>query len=71
MANKGMKAKTLLILLLAPVIGYCQSNFLSEYREAERLLQTNKIDSAFFKFQYLEKNVSTKIPCMIILCGTK
>ena len=52
-----MKKINFLILLLIPIIGCSQNNFLDEYKNAENLLKTNKIDSAYFKFNELEKSL--------------
>lgn len=52
-----MKKINILILLLIPIIGFGQNDYLSEYQKAEKLLQTNEIDSAFVKFKELEKSL--------------
>lgn len=46
------------ILMLIPIIGFGQGDFLSEYEKAEILLQTNQIDSAYVKFNELEKSLT-------------
>lgn len=55
-----MKKINILLLLLLPVIGFSQNNNLEKYKQAEQLLQLNKIDSAFVKFKELEKSISKK-----------
>ena len=52
-----MRKVNILILLLIPIIGFGQNDYLSEYQKAENLLQTNEIDSAFVKFNELEKSL--------------
>lgn len=52
-----MKKINFLILLLIPIIGFSQNDFLDEYKKAENLLQTNQIDSAYVKFKELEKSL--------------
>ena len=52
-----MKKINFLILLLIPIIGFSQNDFLNEYKKAEDLLQTNQIDSAYVKFKELEKSL--------------
>lgn len=46
------------ILILIPIIGFGQGDLLSEYEKAEILLQTNQIDSAYLKFNDLEKSLT-------------
>jgi len=52
-----MKKISFLILILTPIIGFSQIDFLNKYNEAENLLQTNQIDTAFVKFYELEKSL--------------
>ncbi|GGD15539.1 hypothetical protein [Flavobacterium orientale] len=52
-----MKKINFFILLLLPVIGYSQNDFINEYQKADSLLRTNEIDSAFIKFRDLEKSL--------------
>jgi tetratricopeptide (TPR) repeat protein len=52
-----MKKINILILLLIPIIGFSQNDYLTEYQKAESLLQTNEIDTAFVKFKELEKSL--------------
>ena len=52
-----MKKIKILILFLIPIMGFGQNDYLSEYQKAEKLLQTNEIDSAFVKFKELEKSL--------------
>jgi tetratricopeptide (TPR) repeat protein len=53
----SMKKINILILLLIPIIGFGQNDYLNEYLKAENLLQTNEIDTAFVKFKELEKSL--------------
>jgi len=53
-----MKKVNLLILLLIPIIGFGQNDYLLKYQKAESLLQANKIDTAFVKFNELEKSLA-------------
>ncbi len=46
------------ILILIPIIGFGQGDLLSEYEKAEILLRMNKIDSAYVKFNDLEKSIT-------------
>lgn len=55
--RKSMKKINILILLLIPIIGFGQNDYLTEYQKAEILLQTNEIDTAFVKFKELEKSL--------------
>lgn len=52
-----MKKINLLILLLIPIIGFSQNEYLKEYQKADSLLQINEIDTAFLKFKELENNL--------------
>ncbi|GAB5399207.1 MAG: hypothetical protein Aureis2KO_07920 [Aureisphaera sp.] len=52
-----MKKIKFLILLLIPIIGFGQRDYLIEYKKAESFLQTNDIDSAYVKFNELEKSL--------------
>ncbi|EDM43995.1 hypothetical protein SCB49_10407 [unidentified eubacterium SCB49] len=52
-----MKRINILFLLLIPIVGFGQKEYLSEYQKAESLLNSNKIDSAFVKFNELEKSL--------------
>ncbi|MFK7747967.1 MAG: hypothetical protein AB8B65_06240 [Kordia sp.] len=52
-----MKKATFLILVLIPILGFSQKNFIDEYKIAEKLLQSAQIDSAYVKFNALEKSV--------------
>lgn len=52
-----MKKINLLILLVAPIILFSQNDFFEKYEKAQNLLQDNKIDTAFLKFQELEKSI--------------
>lgn len=55
--QSSMRKITYLILLLIPITGFSQNNFLDEYKKAENLLQSNQIDSAYVKFNELEKRL--------------
>src|SRR5690625_2621008 len=55
-----MKKINLLILILFPILGFSQNNFLYEYQKADSLLQKNEIEPAFVKFKELEKSLSKK-----------
>lgn len=46
------------ILILIPIIGFGQGDLLSEYEKAEILLRMNKIDSAYVKFNDIEKSLT-------------
>jgi len=52
-----MQKITLLFLLIIPLTGLAQGDLLSEYDKAEILLQSNQIDSAYVKFNELEKSI--------------
>ena len=52
-----MKKINILILLLIPLFGFSQNDYLAKYQKAENLLQTNEIDTAFVKFKELEKSL--------------
>lgn len=53
MIKKGI----ILILIFFSTKAVSQINSLSEFQKAEILLRTNNIDSAYFKFKHLEKNL--------------
>ncbi len=53
-----MKIYNHLILLLIPILGFGQNDYLSDYKKAEALLQTNEIDTAYVRFSELEKTLS-------------
>lgn len=55
-----MKKITLLILILFPIIGFSQNDFLAEYQKADSLLQKNEIEVAFVKFKELEESIPKK-----------
>src|SRR5690554_2648270 len=58
-AKRNMMIKlNIWILILIPVIGFGQGDLLSEYEKAEILLRMNKIDSAYVKFNDLEKSIT-------------
>jgi hypothetical protein len=50
------------ILVLIPILGFSQNNFIAEYSQAENLLNSNKIDSAYLAFKKLEKTIYKNIP---------
>ncbi|MCF6129077.1 hypothetical protein L1S35_05280 [Flavobacterium sp. AS60] len=52
-----MKKALILILIFFSSKALSQNNSLSEYQKATILLQTNNIDSAYFKFKSLERNL--------------
>jgi len=52
-----MKKALILILIFFSSKALSQNNSLSEYQKATILLKTNNIDSAYFKFKSLEKNL--------------
>lgn len=55
--NTIMKTINFLLLLLIPVFGSSQNDYLSIYQKAESHLQTNEIDSAFLIFKELERSL--------------
>lgn len=55
-----MKKINLLILMLIPIFGFSQNNFLAEYQKADSLLQKNEIEAAFVKFKELERSLPKK-----------
>ncbi|MCD2260641.1 hypothetical protein [Psychroserpens luteolus] len=52
-----MKKTHLLITLLISIASFGQNTPLEKYAAAEKLLETNQIDSAFIKFSELEKSI--------------
>ncbi len=52
-----MKRIALLFIVLIPLLGYGQDEFLSKYQEAENLIQSNELDAAFSQFKELENSL--------------
>jgi hypothetical protein len=50
------------ILVLIPILGFSQNNFIAEYSQAENLLNSNKIDSAYLAFKKLENTIDKNMP---------
>lgn len=52
-----MKKISILILCILPMVGFCQKTTLESYHEAQRYIQTDQIDSAYYKFKLLEESI--------------
>jgi len=55
-----MRKIKIFFLLLLPLYGFSQGEFLSDFSKAELLLQLNKVDSAYVKFKNIEKTLTTR-----------